>query len=348
MMHVTLPCRAALLGLALLPSLAVAAGPEPVPVYRQIKDWIVGCDNTRACTAVAAAQEDTNSLWLVVHREAGLNSALSLRVVGGASWDSPPLLDGQPLTASWHKQRDEYQTVLQVDGEAGAALVRQLRNGERLTAASSDGALQASLQGISAALLLIDSVQGRIGHASALVRPGTAADASVPPAPTMAKLPLFTAAPALDPAQATQMRSAVMAKAKADGDVFDQEGVRSLELQPLDSQHALALISSECGAYNCSYTLYRVGRAAPYVVSELPFEAPASEVVDSRLTGYVAFDSNSGELYGFDKGRGIGDCGVNEIWRYDGERMRLLSLAKMDRCAQVSSEYWPVLWRAGK
>ena len=42
------------LGLALLPGLVGAAEPEPVPVYREIKDWVVGCDNTRFCTAVLA------------------------------------------------------------------------------------------------------------------------------------------------------------------------------------------------------------------------------------------------------------------------------------------------------
>ncbi|WP_242671703.1 DUF1176 domain-containing protein, partial [Azotobacter chroococcum] len=50
---------------------AAQAAPEPVPLYREIKDWVVACDNLRSCQAISAAAFGFSPLRLVVSRDAG-------------------------------------------------------------------------------------------------------------------------------------------------------------------------------------------------------------------------------------------------------------------------------------
>ncbi|MCE0915200.1 MULTISPECIES: DUF1176 domain-containing protein [unclassified Pseudomonas] len=342
--------RAALL-LALMAPLAAQAESDPaaleaVPLYRQVKDWAVGCDNTRACTALLAIDDELMSgLQTIVRREAGPQGKLELTLRVGPAFADQVLLDGQELSAQWRRIQGEYDFDLQLEGDAALALIRQIRNGNRLSSLTEDGELVASLQGISGALLAIDAVQGRVGHADALVRVGDVPAAEVPDAPVAAALPQFVAAPGMSDEQAHEIGRTVKRQAGVEGDVPGLS-FSHYEVYPLDADSALVILNVGYSGEFCANYLYRVSRAAPYQISEMAFEAP-TPLLAPQLSGHVTFDPQSGQLQATDKSLLERGCGLVQQWRYDGQRMRLERVARLDRCGYVKPEFWPVLWRLG-
>ena len=341
--------RAAAL-LVLMAPLAVQAEEPQAPLdaapqYRQIKDWAVGCDNRRACTALLAIDDELMiGLHTIVRREAGAQGKLELTLRVGPAYADQVLLDGQPLAIKWQKLQSDYDFDLRLEGDAALALLRQMRNGARLSALTEDGELVASLQGLSGALLAIDAVQGRVGHTDALARVGEAPAAGVPDAPPVARLPRYSAAPALDDGHRQEMGDAVLRWATEQG-VMEDSRYNNLELHPLDQAHALGILSTSCSGEFCANYLYRVSRSAPYQVSELSVEAPVP-LLTPNLSGFMAFDAQTGQLYATDKSLLERGCGLEQHWRYDGAVMRPERVARLDRCGNVKPEFWPVLWRA--
>ena len=57
---------------------------ETVPLLREIKNWVIGCDNLRNCHALSAPsgvdEEDASSLTLHIWHQAGPEGYLRLRV----------------------------------------------------------------------------------------------------------------------------------------------------------------------------------------------------------------------------------------------------------------------------
>ena len=72
---------------------------EQVPLYREIKDWVVACDNLRNCQAVSAPEGFQHSpLRLSIQRDAGAQGHLQLRLKhAGQREDLPVRTDGRPL-----------------------------------------------------------------------------------------------------------------------------------------------------------------------------------------------------------------------------------------------------------
>lgn len=71
-----------LIALLLAVTSCAANAAEQVPLYRVIKNWLIACDNTRSCTAIAATpmRDDTGTLTfsLRITREAGPEGALRI------------------------------------------------------------------------------------------------------------------------------------------------------------------------------------------------------------------------------------------------------------------------------
>ncbi|GAB3390593.1 DUF1176 domain-containing protein [Azotobacter armeniacus] len=86
----------------LLLGTAVLAAPEPVLLYRGIKDWVVVCDNLRSCQAISAAAFGYyySPLRLVVSRDAGPKAQPWVRLTYIGQTDYFPLStdDRRPTT----------------------------------------------------------------------------------------------------------------------------------------------------------------------------------------------------------------------------------------------------------
>lgn len=340
------PLHAAFFTLLALPGAAHAAAAEPVPLYQPLKDWVVGCDNTRQCTALAADTRADMPLGIQVMRGAGLDGQLQVTIFSNSSLEAPLQLDGQPLALPLSEAQEDGVVFWHASGEQAMALLKAMRNGARLTSQSNDGELGSSLNGLTASLLLIDSVQGRAGHRSALVRTGDAPDSAVPSAPVLPKLAPFVRPEPMGEAEARRISEVVMTATANDWRDPDADWTPdSAQAYALSKDTALVSFRFGCGAYNCEYALYTTSRAHPEQAKALQLEKIAAQEQWDDFGGSVGYDPDTGVLSSFILARGIGDCGMEQSWRFDGERMRPRSLSRMGSCTGNWPDKWPVLWR---
>jgi len=323
-----------LLVLACLPVPAWANAPEPVPRYAEFKAWQVGCDNTRRCTAVSAST-DTPGMGLEIFRDAGPGGATRLSVFtpAGLRLHGDLGVDGHAVPG-----------VRQAQGQAAIDLLRRLRNADTLDASSNQGERHISLQGLSAALLLIDSVQSRLDHPSALVRTGSQPDSGIPAAISAPSLPGVIPAPSLSAVEAQTIGEEVI---RLTQDQWSEPGLSNwtatAQVSPLDTAHVLVGLRYGCDGDNCMYSYYRAARTAPYQPTVLAFITPPYDDLGGEMYGQFIFDAGNGELTQL-AAHGAG-CGTRAVWAYDGTAMQLKEFRSMRGCQGLDPARWPVIWR---
>ncbi|MBD9396596.1 DUF1176 domain-containing protein [Pseudomonas sp. PDM11] len=343
--------------LALLVALAAgsAGAAEQVPLYSNLKDWLVACDNTRQCTALSnATEEDVQTLptWsLSVNREAGPEGALHVGLFSYNKASGQPLLDGKPLQVKLHPGKlteGSVPEVYSIEGSDAQALIAELRNGQRLVLPTEAGEAVTSLSGMSAALLLMDSVQGRLGTTTALLRKGSNPASSVPPAPAAPPAPTWQAPKPLSEAASKRILEAVREATRSDWEKdMVEAGLPEGQAFALSDHETLVILKTECGAYNCAYNLYQAPLDQPQQArrASIP-EIPVFEELPP--SGSVEFDPASGELSSFTLAMGMGGCGFTQRWRYDGKGFTPVHATMLGTCLGLDSTYWPVLWRTAE
>jgi len=336
--------KASALLLLLLPAMGWAA--EEVPLYTDIKNWVVVCDNTRHCTAMSADEDQENApLSLRIDRDAGPDGVAQVSIAINGQVTDPPLLDGQPLHSALAKVSTDNTGSWIASGPQALALIDELRNGSRLSMNSQGEEASASLDGFSASLLLVDAVQERVGTQGALLKRGSKPDSSVPAAPLAPQLAPFNKVKALSDAEQKRIGDAVLKATRDDWDAdHDADENPSVSVAALNDSTALVIIQTSCAAYNCNYALYQTSLSNPQQAELLDVDEFPGEDMADELTGYVAYNPDTGVLNSHDKGRGLGDCGASQSWRYDGNGFRPRSFAMMSACAGSPSP-WPVMWR---
>jgi hypothetical protein len=55
----------------------------------------------------------------------------------------------------------------------------------------------------------------------------------------------------------------------------------------------------------------------------------------------VEYDPKTRTLTSFAKARGLGDCGSNQTWVWDGQAFQLLSETDMPQCRGAPPDDWP-------
>lgn len=343
--------------LALLIALAAgsASAAEQVPLYSNLKDWLVACDNTRQCTAISnAAEQDVQTLptWsLSVSREAGPEGALHVGVFSYNKASGQPLLDGEPLQVKLQPGQlteGSVPEVYSVEGADARALIAELRNGQRLLLPTEEGEAVTSLNGMSAALLLMDSVQGRLGTTTALLRSGSNPASSVPAAPAAPLAPTWQAPKPLSDAESKRVLDAVITAMRSDWEKdMLEDGLPEGQAFALSEREALVILKTGCGAYNCDYSLYQTQLDQPQQARKASIpEIPMFE--DLPPNGSVEFDPASGDLSSFTLAMGMGGCGFTQRWRYDGKGFTATHATMLGTCIGLDSAYWPVLWRSAE
>ncbi|WP_459205281.1 DUF1176 domain-containing protein [Pseudomonas sp. MLB6B] len=344
--------------LALLPCLIACAShaADTLPLSRDLKDWNVTCDNLRTCTAIstrpASAEADALSFPLRIVREAGPDGALRVSVFSYNAIYGDPRIDAKPVSIPLRPHQGSADDISEVpelrsaSGSDALASIEAMRNASALTFDTPDGPTSASLNGMRAALLLIDDVQGRVGTVTALAKPGDAPASKVPAAPVAPAIPVWSAPAALDETQAEQVLKTAMAATRADWrqGLVDGDEPKG-EVHGLSTREALLIVRTGCGAYNCAYNLYLTPLAHPEQAYAAPFERVAN-LPDLAPNGSVAFDPATGELTSLALASGMGGCGVAARWRYDGARFVLSRAAQMSACTGLNERDWPVLWQS--
>jgi hypothetical protein len=319
--------------------LAAAAAPQPAEL-KTFHDWTVGCDNGRACHAVALVPEDwpDDTLTMSVRRgaEVGAQPVVAFDI-GAGSTPGSLRADGKRLSVRL-LGAEEVTRVAAADTQE---MIGVLRSAAWVEVWTADGTRlgKVSLKGASAALLYMDEQQRRTGTPTALVRRGSRApdDVSPPPLPVVAARPISSArAPAMSAAALRALR-------RKHGCTLDEVGgPEEAETAALDAGVTLLLLACGSGAYNVSSVPFVVRRGSAGL-ADFDFKPAWWEKGKPMLTN-AAWDAERGLLISFGKARGLGDCGTTNAYAWDGRAFRLVEQADMDECR--GSRDFITTWRA--
>lgn len=322
---------------------------EAVPLVKDIKDWSVLCDNTRQCTALNGNED---SATVRVTREAGPQGTLRLSIYSYLAPSSEPTLDGKPLKAPLSRSKtyagsDVTETPERwfASGAQALALISELRNGQQLSFTSRQGDVTSTLNGMSASLLLMDSVQGRVGSDTALIQRGATPAAQVPPAPAPVMLRAATKPAPLSKQDATRIGLAVAAATRKDWGAMAEDGEKPvIKTYPLSDGTALVLINTTCGE-NCAYWIYQAPRTTPEQARPMAIDVPPFSDKEMDTVGNASYQPDTGEL-NIDLTNGGKGGGSSTTWQYDGKRFQVRRLSQLSRVNGLGEADWPVLWRA--
>lgn len=335
--------------------------------FKQFRDWYAACDNLRNCSAYGFDAEFLGGglSYLRIERggapEAPVKVTITVDVPKGAKFTlrfDDPALPGLPSGPQSGAEYDGSDDGRRVTIAGSEALIESLRKAQKIVITRDnppDRALKddekvstISMSGAAAALLWIDDQQKRLDTVTALVRRGAKPASAVPPQP---KAPVIVAAKPAPDAKAPKPPADLLAKARklCNGD----EKAKLEESDPLAP--GLSLYSYSCpemsGAYNLNSVYFIVPAGQPQAARAVSFLWPV-KVGDithdgqQELATNSSFDAKTQTLNIFNKGRGIGDCGTEEAWVFDGKTFRLAELKLMSECKGAIAEDWPVVYRA--
>ena len=323
--------------IVILATAAAAAAPKDLKTYA---DWIVGCDNGRACQAVALMpQDDIEGTTMVIERGAGARAVpkLSINIVSGAV-SQAVAVDGKRLRA----RIDNVTGPSVIAGADALTAIETMRRGKAMTVLDASGKVigRPSLAGMSAALLYMDEQQRRLDTVTALARKGMKPASTVPPPPA---LPVIVSpkAPKLLP---RKLAAADIERTLKPLECEASETSMETSYARLDAKTSLALLPAPCGngAYNYySYALLidNAGKVRP---ATFEISGGMGEGSDNSLVN-ADWDEKSREITTYAKGRGLGDCGSIQAYAWDGRSFRLKRMGVMGEC-RGSMDYIPV-WR---
>jgi hypothetical protein len=303
---------------------AVVADTGAVPkqgVLKTFGDWAVGCDNGLRCTLASLLPEqgEADNVTLNIVREGDGETKAYIDSRDEAIRPASLWVDGRRIATTLTRE-----SSLDIAEALPAGRRLELRNRKDQPVATI------SLKGVAAAMRYADAVQRRAGTPDALVAKGTATRVVEAPALPVIVAPAITG----DAAKPTAAQLAAMRK-QADCDLVDnQTGVFSPEAHAAGGGKTLVILPCSSGAYNVIGALFVIdGKTVAPAEVDAPsgFEetgADSQTPVRSVVNGSFA----EGVLTSYAKGRGIGDCGVQQSFVWDGTRLRLLEQSAMGEC----------------
>lgn len=348
---------------ASLPSPAQTARPDAAPLpepgaprageptlgrIQIFEDWAVGCDNRLTCSAVSLVPDGAGAAYSVlvtVQRSGGPAGAGVLRFLGADQLQGKidVIVDNHPLTRAT-AARD----MIELSGPNALAIIRTLGSSYTFELREKKTVISApSLRGLAGALRYMDEQQGRVGSKGALAALGDGAADMAKPVPAVGSIagtpaPIEDdARPVLTAGEEASARRLAMCEQRLGTDY-------PLETHMLDAQHALVLLPCNAGAYNVSAVpLIAVGGAGQWQFQIAHFDLAPGFTGDPGTPPLIVnarWNPSRGELSSFAKGRGLGDCGTAETYRWDGSRFRLTEARSMPVCRGAWE--WPVLYSA--
>lgn len=327
-----------------------ADAPEGFADQRKFRDWLVACDNIGTCHAFAPASEGTG--WVRITMAAGAEARPSVAV---GFWPQDGDFSG-PVTARIDEAVFEARATAGEDAPSAAvvaldrtrALVDAMAQGTAMSLHAGSETVPISLTGAAASLLWIDEHQGRLDTVTALIRKGSRPASAVPAAPA---LPRVVAAPPVAqtgygdqegqrlPASVEALPAVVQCRADT---AFNPDLQAVISSARLDANTVLWSVPCGAGAYNfinAYFTTTPDGTNPRRVLFPSPGDAEPQDLLVN-----AAYDPATRVLDAFNKGRGLGDCGMADSWVWTTGGFVLKSSSAMSECWGVPSEYWPASW----
>lgn len=306
--------RLAIATISLLPLDASSEPPRPGAV-KLFKDWAVGCDNGLTCTMASLVPGVPENSWPPVTvnliRAPGAAGRFRMDVEGSDKSSPSIVVDGR-----------DYGTDAEV---IAAAMARGKAAGVKGTGRTI------SLAGASAALRYIDAMQGRSGTVTAVVAKGSGSASSVPTAPAVPMLSARTLVPIrskLDTSMLAAMRKIGGCEQPSDDLSLPPSVAKAGEGQ------RVVLLPCHSAPYNVGIAVFVLegGKIRP-----APFDAPVGfedpgDATANKVHEIVGGGIRDNRVMSFTKGRGLGDCGVQQVFAWDGQNMRLTRQFEMPDC----------------
>lgn len=338
---------------------------------KEFRDWWAACDNLRNCSAYGFDTQLNGGGYIRIERGGAPSAQAKITLMAYApegvtftlSFDDPAL-PGLPAGAQTGEEVDasDMRRVTLSDGNDADTLIASLRKAKEIVITRIDPpgkksdtpVSKISLNGAVAAMLWIDDQQKRLDTTTALIQRGNRPESSIPAQP---KAAVIVAAKGLSGAAADKKPSArdeAAIKKKAvqqcgEGDEGELEEASALAadtfLYPIHCP-------GSSGAYNHSYTFLVAKAGQPQSARTPKFRWPTKigdRDKDSESEDFLVnadFSNVDMTMRTFNKGRGIGDCGDEERWVWDGRNFRLAEVKTMPACRGVPSEDWPTVYRA--
>ncbi|HZG09727.1 MAG TPA: DUF1176 domain-containing protein [Allosphingosinicella sp.] len=307
-------------------STAAEAAPSPGEL-KTFGDWAVGCDNVATCKAAALAPEggEFPAVLMSFTRAAGPNGAMTVAFLSSEAIPLPLRIavDGKPIGEGGRTDDD----ATRIEGDLARRIVAAAADGRTLSVADGGNASTStiSLAGLAAALRYVDEKQGRSGTTGALVARGSATQSgAAPAAPVVTALTPGGTAVAPSPEQLAQFR-----KSASCDDELAANSAQPGDVHALGGGKTLLLLPCSAGAYNVTALVYVSGEGG---FQPARFDIPPGMGEGSGIANVVNGQWQDGILTSFDKGRGVGDCGVSAAYAWDGTRFRLVEQAAMSEC----------------
>lgn len=330
------------------------AGAARAELFHEFKDWTTVCDNLKTCTAMHFSGEYDTGAFMIVSRPAGPAAAakvvLSAMVAdeqnGQTSLRWTATLDGKPLAGFESLDPIDSDGFWRVEftGDRAVAFLAAIRDGNVLQLKPAKGAAtRLSLSGLAASLLWLDDSQGRVGTATALGKPGPKPAAAVPPVP---RAPIAVRAKPVSQAGLPKTVPAAVRKAAGECDIDPASEMAEPVVVRLAPGKLFWGIPCTAGAYNTFFELFLTDEKGGGVKPVIPPYAPGAEDQPTNELMNISFDTTTQTLSNFDKMRGLGDCGAQSDWVWDGTAFKLVSQYMMPDCHGVPFDDWPSIWRA--
>jgi Protein of unknown function (DUF1176) len=321
--------------------------------YADFKNWTAACDNTGHCQAIGFNDEEAG-LIMYIDRAAGPNGDLSIRMQGSIQLPLDKFFsDDKKITLApkdWKSINTQDEHTVSTDNSLAAlSLINTIRNAKRIGFGSSKTANSLSLDGLSASLLLIDEVQGRLGSQNAFIRKGNKPESAVPAAHPVPKLKAmkYTGNEITESQSSTiskSIRKQFAALLKTE-ECNDFEDVNFDNANMLSANEAIALIECTRGAYQSYFLAFRVPIRDVKKATAIAFPMQPGKPSESAI-GNAEYDPKTGVLSSYGKGRGLFDCGETTDWVFDGKRFVLANYTFLNRCGGVNPGEFPTLWRS--
>lgn len=322
---------------------------QPVPTEtRKFRDWLAVCDNGDDCVAFGPATGGQTG-WVRVALAAGPEARPT--VAAGFWGDAEETaggsltldIDGRAFTAPVASAAE--QPFGEVAASDASAVIDAMATGRRMTLSQGQGRVSVSLSGAAAALLWIDERQGRMDSAGALSRRGDSPASAAKAAPPLPSVSAAPAAPQTGLPQNPTLPAAFeqredVRQCRADT-AFNAGFQGDISVDRLGPDQELWGVPCFAGAYNFGYRYFLTGPsgADPRPISFPTSREPTDEVVNGRYL------PESRTLVAFNKGRGLGDCGIASTWVWTGRDFALQSESEMRECWGVPADLWPTTWR---
>ena len=346
-------------GLFALPTLASDSYGTPSEGWGFVKDdWQLVCDNTLTCRAAGYADE---SMWdmpaSILLTVIPQNPVPSVQVNFEYREDDTSSNDKElGVTELW--LNDKNYGAIEND-ELNAKQIQQLLSHSRLNTKieirASSNRWKISDKGMSAVLLKLDEVQGRVGTPLALVSKSslnrqTPKSAKAKPVIKKAYSYADKDKKQLTPAKLVYFQKNINKWIDIDAKdlVGSNDGMGDCKLVnpkteayqrmqefgadrlgwdfiPVDSKHTLATHECWIGAYNMGVGHWLINHAKPS---------------KPTLITTSASDYSDGEIYAIHKDRGIGDCWNRAVWVWDGKTFALTEDSSTGMCRGFAGGAW--------